>query len=133
MNIRIQDFLWIYFQFSCGQCFHTDQAVELVSAMKTLTFEIVLIYLFLAALGLHRYTQVSSSCDRQGSSLAVAHRLLTAVASPVAEHRVESEGSAVVAHGLRCPVACGIFPDQGSNPCPLNWQADSLPLGYREV
>ena len=22
-------------------------------------------------------------------------------------------------------VACGIFPDQGSNPCPLNWQADS--------
>ena len=56
-------FLWIYFQFSCGQCFHTDQAVELVSAMKTLTFEIVLIYLFLAALGLHRYTQASCSCD----------------------------------------------------------------------
>ena len=24
--------------------------------------------------------------------------------------------------------ACGIFPDQGSNPCPLHWQADSLPL-----
>ena len=22
-------------------------------------------------------------------------------------------------------VACGIFPDQGSNPCPLRWQADS--------
>ena len=21
--------------------------------------------------------------------------------------------------------ACGIFPDQGSNPCPLHWQADS--------
>ena len=47
MNIRIQVFLWIYFQFSCGQCFHTDQAVELVSAMKTLTFEIVLIYFWL--------------------------------------------------------------------------------------
>ena len=34
-------------------------------------------------------------------------------------------GSVVVAHGLSCSVACGIFPDQGSNPCPLNWQTDS--------
>ena len=34
-------------------------------------------------------------------------------------------GSVVVAHGLSCSVACGIFPDQGSNLCPLHWQADS--------
>ena len=34
--------------------------------------------------------------------------------------------SAVGAHGLSCSVACGIFPDQGSNPCPLHWQADSF-------
>ena len=27
--------------------------------------------------------------------------------------------------GLSCPKACGIFLDQGSNPCPLCWQADS--------
>ena len=27
-----------------------------------------------------------------------------------------------------CSTACGIFPDQGSNPCPLHWQADSQPL-----
>ena len=33
--------------------------------------------------------------------------------------------SVVVAHGLSCSAACGIFPDQGSNPCPLHWQADS--------
>ena len=33
--------------------------------------------------------------------------------------------SVVVAHGFSCSVACGIFPDQGSNPCPLHWQADS--------
>ena len=39
-------------------------------------------------------------------------------------------GSAVVAHGLSCSVACGIFPDQGSNPCPLHWQADSQPLRH---
>ena len=39
--------------------------------------------------------------------------------------------SVVVAHGLSCSVACGIFPDQGSNPCPLHWQADSQPLCHQ--
>ena len=40
-------------------------------------------------------------------------------------------GSVVVAHGLSCSAACGIFPDQGSNPCPLHWQADSQPLSHQ--
>ena len=34
-------------------------------------------------------------------------------------------GSVVVAHGLCSLMACGIFPDQGLNPCPLHWQVDS--------
>ena len=37
------------------------------------------------------------------------------------EHRLLSMGAGVVAHGLSCPEACGIFPDQGLNPCPLHW------------
>ena len=40
-------------------------------------------------------------------------------------------GSVVVAHGLSCSTACGIFPDQGSNPCPVHWQADSYPLRHQ--
>ena len=40
-------------------------------------------------------------------------------------------GSVVVAHGPSCSVACGIFPDQGSNPCPLHWQANSQPLRHQ--
>ena len=36
-------------------------------------------------------------------------------------------GSVVLAHGPSCSVARGILPDQGSNPCPLHWQADSQP------
>ena len=40
-------------------------------------------------------------------------------------------GSVVMAHGPSCPVACGIFPDQGSNPCPLSWLADSLLLSHQ--
>ena len=40
-------------------------------------------------------------------------------------------GSVIVAHGPSCSTACGIFPDQGSNPCPLHWQADSEPLHHQ--
>ena len=40
-------------------------------------------------------------------------------------------GSVVVAHGPSCSAVCGIFPDQGSNPCPLHWQADSQPLHHQ--
>ena len=40
-------------------------------------------------------------------------------------------GSVIVAHGPSCSVACGIFLDQGSNPCPLHWQADSQPLRHQ--
>ena len=40
-------------------------------------------------------------------------------------------GSAIVAHGLSCSAACGIFPDQGLNPCALHWQADSQPLRHQ--
>ena len=41
-------------------------------------------------------------------------------------------GSATVAHGPSRSTARGIFPDQGSNPCPLHWQADSQPLSHQE-
>ena len=27
-----------------------------------------------------------------------------------------------MAHRLSCSAACGIFPDQGLNPCPLHWR-----------
>ena len=40
-------------------------------------------------------------------------------------------GSVIVAHGPSRSAACGIFPDQGSNPCPLYWQADSQPLRHQ--
>ena len=40
-------------------------------------------------------------------------------------------GSVIVAQGPSCSAACGIFRDQGSNPCPLHWQADSQPLRHQ--
>ena len=34
---------------------------------------------------------------------------------------LQNTGSIVVAHRLSSPTEGGIFPDQGSNPCPLHW------------
>ena len=39
--------------------------------------------------------------------------------------------SVVVAQRLTCSVECGIFPDQGSNLCPLYWQVDSYPVDHQ--
>ena len=44
---------------------------------------------------------------------------------------LQNTSSIGVVHGLNCSTACGIFPNQGSNPCLLYWQADSLPLSYQ--
>ena len=56
--------------------------------------------------------------------------LLIGVAPPVLEHRLQSEGSEAVVHGLSCPMACGIFLDQGLNLYPLQWLADSQLLDH---
>ena len=69
----------------------------------------------------------------RGPSLSCGElRPLIAVASPTTEHGLLGAwASVVMAHGLSCSAACGIPPDQGSNPCPLHWQADSQPLCHQ--
>ena len=91
-------------------------------------------FFFLAALGLH----CCSSCGERGSTprcdALASHwggfpccgaRALSVRASVVVPRGLQSAGSVAVAHGPSCSAAFGIFPDQGSNPCPLHWQADS--------
>ena len=60
-----------------------------------------------------------------GYYLDVVLGLLIALASLVAEQIPGLQGSVVVVHGLSCPAACGIFPDQGLNQCPLHCKANS--------
>ena len=48
-------------------------------------------------------------------SLVTEHRLYATQASVVAAPRLWSTGSVVVVHGLRCPMARGIFHNQGLN------------------
>ena len=42
-------------------------------------------------------------------------------------------GSVVVLQGLNCSTVCGIFPDQGQNPCLLHPRVNSYTLPTREV
>ena len=91
------------------------------------------IYLFMAVLGLRFCARAFSSCGKRGPLFIVVRGPLTIAASPIADRSTGSRRarSVVVAHGLSCSAACGIFPDQGSNPYPLHWQADSQPLRHQ--
>ena len=66
-------------------------------------------------------------CSR-GSKAHGLRSLAAAGGLSVVAPRLQSTGSVVVAHRLSCSSACGVFPDQGLNPCVLHWQVDSLPL-----
>ena len=81
----------------------------------------------MAALGLPCCTWASSSHGEQDHSSRSSRR---GGSSYCGAQALGCAGSVVVAHRLICPVACGIFPDQGSNRCPLHWQADSYPLDH---
>ena len=54
-------------------------------------------------------------------------RGLSSCSSRAPEHRLNSCG----AHGLSRSAACGIFLAQGSNPCLLHGQEDSVPLSHQ--
>ena len=69
--------------------------------------------------------QAFFSCGEWGLLFVAVRELLIVVASCCGAWALGAWASVVVARELSCPVACGIFPDQGSNPCPLHWQVDS--------
>ena len=88
--------------------------------------------LFLAVLNICCCVRAFSSCGEWGLLFVVVPRLLITVASPVAEHKLQggwasvavahglsSCSSQTLVHGLSWSMACGIFPNWGSNQCPL--------------
>ena len=89
----------------------------------------LLLWVFVAA---HRLSPAPGSGRYSLDAVCV---LLIEVASFVLEHSLrvyrlqslQDAGSAVMAHRLGCPAACRIFPDQGSNQCPLRCKAVSQP------
>ena len=89
---------------------------------------------FLVVLGLHWCTWPFSSCGEWGhlSNCGAWTSHCGGFYSPRAQ-AVHPWSWAVVVHRLSCPMACGIFLDEGSSPCPPHWQVGSKPLDTREV
>ena len=70
---------------------------------------------FLAVQGLF------SSCSNQGLRSSCSVHAFHCGGFPCCRSQaLSARASVVVVYGFSCPVACGIFLDQGSNPCPLH-------------
>ena len=91
----------------------------------------------MAVLGLRFCARAFSSCGKRGPLFIVVRGPLTIAALSLSQPLLlrstgsRRAGSVVVAHGPSRSAACGIFPDRGSNPCPLHWQAGSQPLRHQ--
>ena len=99
--------------------------------MRRHILKFLFIYLFLAVLGLRFCARAFSSCCEPGHSSSRCAGLSLSRPFLLRSTSSRRAGSVVVAHGPSCSAACGIPPDQGPNPCPLHWQADSQPLRHQ--
>ena len=112
-------FVFLSFYFSCAACslLHTDFSLIAVSGTYSLLWwmdlVIVVASLFCRAWALGHWVSVVAACRLSGCDLQAL------------EHRLSSCGA------WACSVACGIFPDQGLNPCPLHWHMISYPLYHQ--
>ena len=88
------------------------------STFSNLSFVVVV-------LGLHCCAGAFSSCGKRGllfscGAWAYHYGGISCCRAWVLQHA----DSLVVMHGLSCPKACGLFPDDSLNPCPLHCQVD---------
>ena len=125
-SLKLSSFKKIIFFFLFGLSdFHSLlQFADLFLFSKNLFIYFWLCWVFVSVRGL---SPVAASGDHSSSrctGLSLSRPL-------VVEHGSRRAGSVVAAHGPSCSAACGILPDQGSNPCPLHWQADSQPLRHQ--
>ena len=74
----------------------------------------LLCWVFVSVLGLSLVVASGGHSSSRCAGLSPSRPLL--LRSAGSRHA----GSVIVAHGPSCSAACGIFPDQGSNPCPLH-------------
>ena len=117
-----------------GQSLGTWEIMLFVSLTYILLFKIYLfIYLFIyvwlcwvlvSVRGLSLVAASGGHSSSQCTGLSLSRPLLLRSTGS------RRAGSVVMAHGSSCSTAYGILPDQGSNPCPLHWQADSQPLRH---
>ena len=96
---------------------------------------VIVFSLFLAVLGLCCWAPAFSSCGALASHCGGFSHCKAQSLGPRASVAVApglwSTGSVGVALRLSCCSACGIFLNQGSDPCLLHWQVNPLPLSHQ--
>ena len=90
-----------------------------------LFFFLIDIYLFIGYAGSLLLLGLSLVAVSKGYSLVAMHRLSFLWLLLLQSTGSRARASVVVAHGLGCSSACGIFLDQGLNQCPPRCKADS--------
>ena len=81
---------------------------------KDLLIDWLLCWVFISVLGLSPVAASGGHSSSRCAGLSLSRPLLLRSTGS------RRSGSVVVAHRPSCSVACGIFPDQGLNPCPLH-------------
>ena len=94
-------------------------------------FKLLFIYLFWLCWVFVSVRGLSPAVASGGHSSSRCAGLSPSRPLPLRSTGSRHAGSVIVAHGPSCSVACGIFPDQGSNPRPLHQQVDSQPLRHQ--
>ena len=134
VHITQQWFIWYTLLFFFFLSRPLNEFCKNFSLFHCLFFSILFIYLFIyfwlcwVFVSVRGLSLVAASGGHSSSlcaGLSLSQPLLLRSAGS------RRAGSVVVAHGRSCSAVCGIFPDQGSNPCPLHWQADSQPLHHQ--
>ena len=119
---------WVHFvqtHWAVHLTIYALSCIYLIFNKETFFFFLWLCWVFVSVQGLSLVAASGGHSSSRCAGLSLSWPLL--LRSTGSRHA----GSAIVADGPSCSVACGIFPDQGSNPCPLHWQADSQPLRHQ--
>ena len=119
-------FLWANLEF-CQFCwsFETTNFFSFIDWLIDWLIDLWLCWVFVSVQGLSPVAASGGHSSSRCAGLSLSQPLLL---QSTGSRRA---GSAIVAHGPSRSAACGIFPDQGSNQCPLHWQADSQPLRHQ--
>ena len=104
--------------------------IKVVITWRVLTsicFNFFILFLFWLCWALATACRPPANCREQGSVVRMGRAVPF-----VAYGLLDTRDSAPTAYRPSCPVAYGILLDQGSNLCPLQWQANSQPVVHQE-
>ena len=106
-------------QFSFSSFYLKQNYFTLPGSFLFFLFYFWLCWVFVSVRGLSPVAESGGHSSSRCAGLSLSRPL------PLRSTGSRRAGSVVVAHGPSRCAACGIFPDQGANPCSLHWQADS--------